>query len=126
VDNSLPEASPASAADLAAWLRLLQERAGISTRKLASELETDRTNVYRWLGINGRKPTEPGGVWLLRILAVLGARIEPAPPESLAEPPLRESIAALGELIVRQSKLIEDLDVSLRGSEPRLPREESQ
>jgi hypothetical protein len=64
---------------------------------MATELGTDRTQVYRWLGINGRKPTEPGGVWVLQLLRVLGVRLDPAPPEELAPATLREELRDLRE-----------------------------
>lgn len=107
VEKNQPEASPADAQELAAWLRELKgER---STRSLARDLETDRSQVYRWFGIESwtDKPTTPNGVTLLRILRVLGVRLEPQPPDSLTgEGPLLESLAAM---VARQNDLIESL-----------------
>ena len=111
VDNSLPEASPANAAELAAWLRDLQKRAKLSTRKLASMVEADRSQVYKWLGLGSAKPQEPQGVNLLRLLAVLGVQMNPPPPDALLGDSalLRQAL----DVIERQMKLLERVAAEL-------------
>jgi hypothetical protein len=110
VDNLRPEASPV---ELATWLRELQKRAGLSTRKLASELETDRVNVYRWFGHGKYKddPTEPGALSLLKIFTVLGVQVDPPLPDALVGD--QALLQQLASVVVRQMALLERVAVSL-------------
>jgi len=126
VESNQPEASPADAQQLAAWLREL--KGDRTTRSLARDLGADRSSVYRWFGLGSweQHPTMPNGVTLLKILRVLGVRFEPLPPPaSLAgETPLLESLAAMVE---RQAGLIETLTdelTALRADRSRPPAQE--
>jgi hypothetical protein len=104
VDKS-PERPPADAAELASWLRELHEKSGLSNRKLASELETDEKNVYRWLGIGSHKPSAPGGIWLLKILRALGVQWSDPPPGTLVGEAAQERLL---DVVERQMAVVEN------------------
>jgi hypothetical protein len=69
--------------------------------------------IYRWLG-HGRyekNPTEPGGIWLLKILSVLGVQIDPPLPDALVGD--QALLQQLAGVVVRQMALLERVAASL-------------
>jgi hypothetical protein len=63
--------------------------------------------IYRWLG-HGRyakNPTEPGGIWLLKILTVLGVKLEPPLPDAFVGD--AALVQQLADVVQRQMALLE-------------------
>jgi transcriptional regulator with XRE-family HTH domain len=81
-----------SSRDLRQWLRELREAAGLTQEELATAVGTDRRNVHRW-EVGGH---DPSGTVLLRLLAALGVRIDPPPPEGVVGA-VNAELRSLGE-----------------------------
>ena len=77
--NDVPPRS--SAAALRNWLRERWQESGLSQAELARQIGTDRRNVVRWL--SEEDPVVPDGVALLGLLAALGVKVEPSPPDEI-------------------------------------------
>lgn len=69
--------SPTTARGLARWLKQRRVAAGLTQAEAAAGLRTDRRNILRWE--SQAKPTDPGALELLRLLALYGVTVEPPP-----------------------------------------------
>lgn len=98
----MPLEPPVDARELGDWFRALKEQSGLSFAAIARELGEEERNVKRWMPETGQ-PTVPSGDVVLRLITVLGVKMIPPPPVSVAPLHLRLSTieAELGDLIAR-------------------------